>query len=107
MNLEQYIDAVKATLANSPIIASIEVIDERILLGRGYFRARLTLINADFLEIAESFTIETDQLVTLGHLEKYRFFWEWQRDLKGSSLLKAAKWQLIEVPTRLSLSMDG
>ena len=26
------------------------------------------------------------------------FFWEWQRDLKGSSLLKAAKWQLIEVP---------
>jgi len=34
----------------------------------------------------------------LGHLEKYRFFWEWQRDLKGSSLLKAAKWQLIEVP---------
>ena len=44
MNLEQYIDAVKATLANSPIIASIEVIDERILLGRGYFRARLTLM---------------------------------------------------------------
>ncbi len=34
----------------------------------------------------------------LGYLEKYRFFWEWQRDLKGSSLLKAAKWQLIEVP---------
>jgi len=33
-----------------------------------------------------------------GYLEKYRFFWEWQRDLKGSSLLKAAKWQLIEVP---------
>ncbi len=29
-----------------------------------------------------------------GYLEKYRFFWEWQRDLKGSSLLKAAKWQL-------------
>ena len=36
----------------------------------------------------------------IGHLEKYRFFWEWQRDLKGSSLLKAAKWQLIEVPDR-------
>ena len=36
----------------------------------------------------------------IGHLEKYRFFWEWQRDLKGSSLLKAAKWQLIEVPYR-------
>ena len=35
-----------------------------------------------------------------GYLEKYRFFWEWQRDLKGSSLLKAAKWQLIEVPLR-------
>jgi hypothetical protein len=36
--------------------------------------------------------------VKIGYLEKYRFFWEWQRDLKGSSLLKAAKWQLIEVP---------
>jgi len=35
---------------------------------------------------------------TRGYLEKYKFFWEWQRDLKGSSLLKAAKWQLIEVP---------
>jgi len=23
----------------------------------------------------------------MGHLEKYRFFWEWQRDLKGSKLL--------------------
>jgi len=36
--------------------------------------------------------------IAIGHLEKYSFFWEWQRDLKGSSLLKAAKWQLIEVP---------
>ena len=38
------------------------------------------------------------KLIIEGHLEKYSFFWEWQRDLKGSSLLKAAKWQLIEVP---------
>lgn len=71
MNLEQYIDAVKAALADSLIITSIEIVDERILLDRGYFRARLTLVNADFLEIAESFTIETDQLVTLD----YRYQW--------------------------------
>lgn len=71
MNLEQYIAAVKATLTNSPIIASIDIVDERILLDRGYFRARLALVNTDFLEIAESFTIEGNQLVTLD----YRYQW--------------------------------
>jgi len=71
MDLEQYITAVKAKLADSPIIAAIEIVDERILLNRGYFRARLTLTNSDFLEIAESFTLQDDQLITLD----YRYQW--------------------------------
>jgi len=71
MDLEQYITAVKAKLADSPIIAAIEIVDERILLNRGYFRARLTLTNSDFLEIAESFTFQDDQLITLD----YRYQW--------------------------------
>lgn len=45
--------------------------DERILLNRGYFRARLRLTNTDFLEIAESFTIQDEQFITLG----YRYQW--------------------------------
>lgn len=71
MNLEQYIVAVKEKLKASLIITSIEIVDERILLNRGYFRARLILTNNDFMEIAESFTIQDNQLITLD----YRYQW--------------------------------
>ncbi|MBP0029074.1 DUF6516 family protein [Roseofilum sp. Guam] len=71
MSLEQYIAEIKDKLTDSTIISNIEIVDERILLNRGYFRARLTLINDDFLEIAESFTIEETQLLTLD----YRYQW--------------------------------
>ncbi|XWK90514.1 MAG: DUF6516 family protein [Phormidium sp.] len=71
MNLDQYIVAVKEKLNASLIITSIEIVDERILLNRGYFRARLILTNNDFLEIAESFTIQDNQLITLD----YRYQW--------------------------------
>jgi hypothetical protein len=71
MDLEQYVAAVKTKLADSPIIVTVETVDERILLDRGYFRARLTLTNSDFLEIAESFTLQDNQLITLD----YRYQW--------------------------------
>jgi len=60
MNLDQYLVAVKEKLNASLIVASIEIVDERVLLNRGYFRARLTLTNNDFLEIAESFAISPE-----------------------------------------------
>ncbi|MBE9226221.1 hypothetical protein IQ264_12380 [Phormidium sp. LEGE 05292] len=71
MNLDQYLVAVKEKLNASLIVASIEIVDERVLLNRGYFRARLTLTNNDFLEIAESFTIQDNELITLD----YRYQW--------------------------------
>lgn len=71
MNLEQYMIAIKEKLACSPIVSIIEISDERIILNRGYFRARLILINSDFLEIAESFTIQDNQTLTLD----YRYQW--------------------------------
>lgn len=71
MDLAQYIDVVKEKLAGSSIIAAIEIVDERILLNRGYFRARLTLTNRDFVEIAESFAMQDEQLTTLD----YRYQW--------------------------------
>lgn len=71
MELQQYITIVKAKLKESSAIISVEIVDERILLNRGYFRARLTLSNDDFLEIAESFTILEGRCITLG----YRYQW--------------------------------
>ena len=71
MELQQYINEVKAKLNSSSIVVSVEIVDERTLLNRGYFRARLTLGNADFLEIAESFTIHDECYVTLD----YRYQW--------------------------------
>lgn len=71
MTLEQYMAAVKEKLTGSPMISAIEISDERIFRNRGYFRARLTLINSDFLEIAESFTIQDNQIFTLD----YRYQW--------------------------------
>ena len=67
MELQLYIKEVKATLNTSSAISAVEIVDERILLNRGYFRARLTLCNGDFLEIAESFTIQDKQFVTLDY----------------------------------------
>jgi hypothetical protein len=69
--LQQYMTAVKAKLNASSALISFEIVDERTLLHRGYFRARLTLRNGDFLEIAESFAIEEGRCVTLG----YRYQW--------------------------------
>ena len=71
MGLQQYINEVKAKLNASSVVSSVEIVDERTLLNRGYFRARLTLRNGDFLEIAESFSIQNERCVTLD----YRYQW--------------------------------
>lgn len=57
MNLYQYIADIKTALNDSKIVAWVTTVDERVLFDRGYFRARLTLTNTDFLELAESFTL--------------------------------------------------
>jgi hypothetical protein len=71
MELQDYINTVKIKLATSRIIIKISIVEEKILFDRGYLRARLTLVNNDFLEIAESFTIINGHFVTLG----YRYQW--------------------------------
>ncbi|TAF08060.1 MAG: hypothetical protein EAZ77_07680 [Nostocales cyanobacterium] len=71
MELQDYINTVKIKLATSRIIIKISIVEEKTLFERGYFRARLTLVNNDFLEIAESFTIMNGHFFTLG----YRYQW--------------------------------
>ena len=71
MNLSEYFAAVRKKLDESDIVTIVNIVDERVFQGRGYFRARLTLSNGDFLEIAESFVEQSQQAVTLD----YRYQW--------------------------------
>ena len=49
MALQQYVADIKAKLVASAAVATITIVEERLLPDRGYFRARLTLSNSDFL----------------------------------------------------------
>ena len=71
MNLREYFAAVRKKLDESDIVTIVNIVDERVFQGRGYFRARLTLSNSDFLEIAESFVEQSQQVITLD----YRYQW--------------------------------
>ncbi len=72
MNAQRHIDELKVTLALSGCIQTIEIVDERIVLSNhGYFRARLTLTNGDFLEVAEYFVVEGERCVP----KRYRYQW--------------------------------
>ncbi|WP_017652694.1 toxin-antitoxin system TumE family protein [Fortiea contorta] len=68
---QQYIAEIKASLNNNKLIINIEIIKERVIADQGYFRARLTLNNGDFLEVAEFFKIENEQCLTIS----YRYQW--------------------------------
>ena len=71
MNLSEYFVAVRKKLDESDIVTIVNIVDERVFQGRGYFRARLTLSNDDFLEIAESVVEQSQQVITLN----YRYQW--------------------------------
>lgn len=68
---EEYLAETKARLVASAAVTSIDIVEERALPDRGYFRARLRLSNDDFLEIAEYWIIEDDRCVT----QRYRYQW--------------------------------
>jgi Family of unknown function (DUF6516) len=87
MKFGEYFTAIKAKLGDSKIVAEIQIVDERIFRGKGYFRARLTLSNSDFLEIAESFVEEDQKVVTLD----YRYQW-----MDGSKLLLRKRWDSVK-----------
>ncbi|HSM80791.1 MAG TPA: DUF6516 family protein [Nodosilinea sp.] len=71
MDARQYIEDIKTELIASPIINEFSIIEARDLGDRGYFRARATLANGDFLEIAEYFFIVDGQ----PQPERYRYQW--------------------------------
>jgi Family of unknown function (DUF6516) len=67
----QYITEIKAKLLASPAVRYVAIVKERTLPESGYFRARLTLTNGDFLEVVEFFTVIDNRCIT----ESYRYQW--------------------------------
>lgn len=49
MEPREYLTEIKARLVASALVASLTVLEDYALPDRGYFRARLTLANHDFL----------------------------------------------------------
>ncbi|PIY36550.1 MAG: hypothetical protein COZ06_35925 [Armatimonadetes bacterium CG_4_10_14_3_um_filter_66_18] len=66
-----YLVGIKSRLVASSAVVSVEVVQEHALPDRGYFRARLTLANSDFLEVAEYFVVEEGLCQTI----RYRYQW--------------------------------
>jgi len=64
----QYLTEIKAKLLAGPAVITVAV-KERTLPESGYFRARLTLRNGDFLEVVEFFTDNR------WSAESYRYQW--------------------------------
>lgn len=81
--IRQYLDELKMRLLLSPIIASYRITAERELNDRGYFRARLTLMNGDFLETSEYFILQSGRCVT----QEYRYQW-----MNGSQQQLIKRW---------------
>lgn len=70
-DIKEYLDAIKTKILLSPVISSFSITTERAFSDRGYFRARLTLINGDFLEVSEYFIFQAGTCVT----KEYRYQW--------------------------------
>jgi hypothetical protein len=82
-----YLVAIKSRLAASPAVDSIELVEEFGLPDRGYFCARLTLVNNDFLEVAEYF------VAAEGGCQSVRYRYQWMDESK--KVLKK-RWDNVE-----------
>jgi hypothetical protein len=78
---QDYLAAIKAKLASSPIVVQIHVVQEYATPSQGFFRARLTLRNDEFLEVSEFFQVERAQIRTT----EYRYQW---MDAERHTLIK-------------------
>ena len=71
MTAQFYLNQIKSELITNSIVLSFSIVEEQDMEERGYLRARLTLINGDFLEVAEYFMITNNNCKTV----RYRYQW--------------------------------
>ena len=67
----EYLKYCRIILITSPIVQQYRIIEAQASERKGYIRVRVTLINGDFLEMAEYFTLDDGEIVT----RDYRFQW--------------------------------
>ncbi len=67
----EYVVQLKTKLTISQIVVSFSVVEEKVWPDRGYVRIRMVLSNGDFLETAEYFVLQDDDLTT----HRYRYQW--------------------------------
>ncbi len=65
------LEDIRTKIVMSEIVKSMTIVAERALTDRGYFRARLCLVNDDFLEVSEYFIVEPDRCSTI----EYSYQW--------------------------------
>jgi len=66
-----YLAQVEVALVNSSVVGAFEWVLRWANEEDGFWRARLTLINSDFVEAAEYFIFEAEQIV----VDEYRYQW--------------------------------
>ncbi|MDM8522045.1 DUF6516 family protein [Desulfococcaceae bacterium HSG8] len=82
-----HLTEIKARLSAARVISSIVILEEYALPDHGYFRARLTLRNNDFLEVAEYFIPEQGNLIP----KRYRYQW-----MNESKQVLKKRWDNVE-----------
>jgi len=65
------LEDIKTKIIMSGVVKSMTIVAERALTDRGYFRARICLVNDDFLEVSEYFIVELNECSTI----EYRYQW--------------------------------
>lgn len=71
MDPHSHLAEIRARLSISPIVQTVTVLQERVGYEYGYFRARAGIVNGDFLEVAEYFTVRDDRV----WVQRYRYQW--------------------------------
>ncbi len=71
MFAQMHLTEIKARLSSSPIVETVSISVEHAGHDYGYFRARVALINGDFLEVAEYFAVVGDS----AQVQRYRHQW--------------------------------
>ena len=83
-DISAYLNQIELALVSSSVIAEYHVVRSWANTDDGYLRLRATLANGDFLEAAEYFVLDRDQLVTIdyhyqwmdGHKQVLRRRWD-------------------------------